>query len=251
MLKETVHALVWAYRHLSGKLLPPELGVIAPCIKPGDICLDIGAHGGTWLVPLSRLVGSTGRVLAVEALPYYARVLGITRRFLRCSNITLHNLAISEDGRSVRMVWKDAKGARLTGRTHIAARGESTDGAVEIAGTTVDALCAGSQGRLSFIKIDIEGAELAALRGGLQTLRRHRPLILSEVVDQHLARYGHGSAEMFNFFEDLDYRPFALHDGRLLSVSSHEAAAHNDIIFAPRESAFAIQALKTLDQRNV
>ncbi len=175
MLKLLAHAATWAYRHRTGKLIPAELSTVAPHIKPGDTCVDVGAHGGAWMVPLSRCVGPAGQVIAVEALPYYAQVLDLTRRLLGCTNAKLHNVAITEDGSSVRMVFKDASGAPLTGRTHIAGRSESADGTVEIAGTTIDALCAGVRGRISFMKIDIEGAELGALRSGLQTLRQHRP----------------------------------------------------------------------------
>jgi FkbM family methyltransferase len=242
LLRETAHALVWAYRHRTGQLEPPELSVMAHWISAGDTCLDIGAHGGAWMVPLSRLVGPQGHVLAVEALPYYARVLGLTRQLLGCTNATLRNLAITEDGRPVRMVWKDASGAPLTGRTHIAGLGETLDGAVEIAGTTLDAICAGVTSRVSFIKIDIEGAELGALRGGLLTLGRHRPLVLSEVVNEHLGRYGYSSSDLFDFFAALEYLPFALHGGRTSPVSLQEAAQYNDLVFAPRESAFAAQA---------
>jgi FkbM family methyltransferase len=165
--------------------------------------------------------------------------LCMTKSWLGCSNTTLHNVAVTEDGRPVKMIWQDPSGTPLTGRTHIASREESANGAPEIAGATIDALCQGVTGRISFLKIDIEGAELGALRGGLSTLRRHRPIVLSEVVDQNLARYGHRSTDIFELFAELQYSPFGLKDGYPTPVGL--ATAYNDIIFAPRESEFATE----------
>lgn len=241
MLKELAHAALWAYRHKTGQLVPTELATIAPWVAEGDTCVDVGAHGGAWLFPLSRMVGPGGAVIGFEALPYYARVLGITRRLLGRTNASILNVAVTEDGSKVRMVWQDPSGALLTGRTHIAGAGESGDSDVEIAGTTLDAACANVAGRISFLKIDIEGAELGALRGGINTLRKHRPIVLSEVVEQHLQRYGHSTPMLFDFFANLDYQPFVLVEGRPISVRSEQAAQFNDVLFVPNGSAFADQ----------
>ena len=241
MYRELAHAAVWSLRHLRGQLTPPELRLFAPIINRGDTCLDIGAHAGSWLFPLGRLVGTTGRVIGFEALPYYARVLRMTKAIVGTSNVVVMNNAVTEDGASVRMIWQDPSGARLTGRTHIAGQGENTAVGVEIAGVTIDAVCTPMPGRISFVKIDVEGAELGALRSGFATLRKHRPIVFSEVVEQHLQRYGHSTPMLFDFFASLDYRPFVLVEGRLTSVRSEQAAQFNDVLFVPNGSAFADQ----------
>jgi len=241
MLKEILHAIVWAYRHKTGQLVPTELATIAPWVQQGDTCIDIGAHGGAWLFPLSRLVGPQGSVVGFEALPYYARVLGMTRRLLGRGNTTVLNLAVTGDGSKVRMVWKDPSGALLTGRTHIAGAGETGDSEVEIAGTTLDAACAKMPGRISFLKIDIEGAELGALRGGERTLKKHRPIVLSEVVEAHLHRYGHTTGMLFAFFEGLGYLPFVLDGAQPRPVRLEEAGKFNDVLFLPNDSPLARQ----------
>lgn len=241
MYKELAHAAVWSLRHLRGQLVPPELGLFAPLVKKGDTCLDIGAHAGAWLLPLGRLVGPTGRVIGFEALPYYARVLRMTKTFVGTPNVAVLNNAVTEDGASVRMIWQDRSGARLTGRTHVAGRGENAAAGVEIEGVTIDAVCMPMPGRISFVKIDIEGAELGALRGGLATLRKHRPIVFSEVVESHLNRYGHTTQMLFSFFEDMDYRPFSVSGGQMLSSTAALASAFNDILFVPAELADSIR----------
>jgi FkbM family methyltransferase len=236
MYKELAHAAVWSVRHLRGQLTPPELALLAPLIQRGDICLDIGAHAGSWLFPLGRLVGPAGRVIGFEALPYYARVLRATKAVVGTSNVSVLNNAVTEDGAPVRMIWQDPAGARLTGRTHIAGQGEKASAGIEIAGVTIDTVCAALAGRISFVKIDIEGAELGALRGGLATLRQHRPIVYSEVVEAHLNRYGHTTQRLFSFFSDIDYRALSVAEGKISSTTAADAAAFNDILFVPAES---------------
>ena len=60
--------------------------------------------------------------------------------------------------------------------------------------------------RLDFVKADIEGWEFALLRGGEQTLRRFRPVLVVELLSQHLARAGDRLDDAFAFLTGLGYR---------------------------------------------
>lgn len=239
MFRELAHAAVWSLRHLRGQLTPPELALLGPFIEKGDTCLDIGAHAGSWMFPLGRLVGPRGSVIGFEALPYYAQVLRMTKVVVGGSNVKVLNNAVTEDGAPVRMIWQDSSGARLTGRTHIAGKGESAGASVEIGGVTIDSVCASLPGRIRFLKIDIEGAELGALRGGQATLRKHQPIVFSEVVEEHLHRYGHTSAMLFTFMQQLEYEAFSVFEGKMSRTSIELASRFNDILFMPSELAAA------------
>ena len=56
-----------------------------------------------------------------------------------------------------------------------------------------------------FIKIDIEGFEMEALRGAEWTLRTHHPVILSELSDPLLRRNGSSSRQVVEFLEKIGY----------------------------------------------
>ncbi|EIM78862.1 FkbM family methyltransferase [Nitritalea halalkaliphila LW7] len=79
----------------------------------------------------------------------------------------------------------------------------------EIVLDTLDAVCK-AQGikRIDFIKIDIEGAELSALKGAEQTLRAHLPTLLLEVNKQACAAAGYTAEELLSFLRELGYRRF-------------------------------------------
>jgi hypothetical protein len=71
------------------------------------------------------------------------------------------------------------------------------------------------EGRAGFIKIDVEGHEQAVLDGAVGTIRRCRPRVLVEVIDQ-LSPGGLKRARAF--FDRLDYRGFFVHEGELKPV---------------------------------
>lgn len=54
MIKNFLHAYVWAKRHKIGLLLPKEVVAIMPYLQKGTSFIDIGAHAGSWSVPLAK-----------------------------------------------------------------------------------------------------------------------------------------------------------------------------------------------------
>ena len=127
--------------------------------EPGDVIVDIGAGRGEDAFAFSRAVGPHGRVLAVEAHPETFLYLRKTCEYNRLENIRVLNLAIS-----------DTRGEVLisTGSDYVAnaLTAEPSAGSYRVHAETLDNLF-DREGiaRVDFLKINIEGAETAALRG--------------------------------------------------------------------------------------
>jgi FkbM family methyltransferase len=100
------------------------------------------------------------------------------------------------------------------------ARPDLDDAGMEVQPTpviTLDGYCAEhGVGQVDFIRMDIEGAELMALRGALTILDRDRPHILLEIHPAMLqARFGASGEAVLDLFRDRGYRMFALDGDRL------------------------------------
>ena len=67
-------------------------------------------------------------------------------------------------------------------------------------------------GRVALVKMDIEGAELKALRGMEGCLRQDRPDLVLEVTDHYLRGLGDSAADLFGFVSGLGYRMWSLPD---------------------------------------
>ena len=192
-------------------LCEPAARAMRMLARPGGVVVDGGANIGLFTVLAATCVGRGGTVVACEPAP-------ATMTLLR-ENVARNGLAWVE----VREVaLADAPG-RLTLRVFDPGSGLSSfapaqgEAAVEVdvEVTTLDALVGGLLDRVTLVKLDVEGAELRALRGAPELLSRARPDFIVELEDGHLARQGGSVAEVQALFEDAGYVAFAIAGARL------------------------------------
>jgi FkbM family methyltransferase len=182
----------------------PDLALVGSLLAPGDIFIDGGAHVGMFTLVAAARVGPAGRVLAFEPAPAARAQL-------------LQNLALS------RFPWVEVSPMALAecpGARHFVAFSNDAWGSSsfapppELAGghaepvetTTLAAAIADlDPARIRLVKLDLEGAEYAALQGAKQLLRDVQPDFLVELEPQHLARQGSSVAEVVGLFESYGY----------------------------------------------
>ena len=88
-----------------------------------------------------------------------------------------------------------------------------TAASVEVETVTIDEFCFGNRIVPTFIKIDIEGYELHALRGAEHTLRHFRPKLLVEMHPMNWPEIGITASEITEFISHLDYQIVPLKNG--------------------------------------
>jgi len=214
---------------------PAELRILTSYLNPSDVVIDIGAHAGLWTIPLSRLVPE-GTVHAFEALPYYAQTLSFVVKMLHRRNVCVHNNAVLNTEKRVDIVWRDTRGNRLTGLTHVKGETESTPDTVTVKGIRLDDSTVTATGRIRFIKLDIEGAEILALEGASALLERNRPLIFMELDDAYCKRYGRRAGDVFSFFDSRSYVGITVsEDGSRDIIPRIQDLQSNDLWFVPNE----------------
>jgi FkbM family methyltransferase len=154
--------------------LKPIIGGLLP---DGGVLLDVGAHVGHWSL---RLAGKASQVYAVEANPETASVL---RRHLAMNdirNVDVVEIAAWDDKTTLRL--DDPMGQVTGGSTRTVPLGEPDDEERDgIPANRLDAVL--SLDRLDLVKLDVEGADLHALRGMSGLLAEHRPALFVECHD--------------------------------------------------------------------
>jgi len=172
----------------------------------GDTFVDGGANIGLFSIAAARRVGPSGKVVAFEP--------GRAVRLRLIKNLALNDLAQIE----VRpfALWSSAGEAPFrifddagAGLNHLSpSPGES--GAVELVTliTLDSALSSSDRRRLTLIKLDLEGAEHAALQGSVDTLREAEPDLIVEVEPRHLERMGSSDQEVVSFLRTRRYDLF-------------------------------------------
>jgi FkbM family methyltransferase len=153
------------HRYLSWN--PVEYAAFRNAVDPGATVLDIGANVGAYSILLGQWVGPAGRVFAFE--PAADAFEGLNRHIdLNRQRDTVQAIQAAvgdRDGTGRLAIAKTAGESRLAG-------GADEGPMVDVPLVTIDTFCRREVAPPAFIKIDVEGAELAALRGARETIRR-------------------------------------------------------------------------------
>lgn len=136
-------------------------------LRPGDTVLDVGAHVGYYSLLSSVFVGDQGEVWAFEPNPQNAGFLRRHVELNRRGNVRVTQAAVAEAEGTARFDFGTGSG------TGYLAEG----GALEVRTVRLDDFCRDHGLRVSAVKIDVEGAEMAVLEGAAETIRRERPTI--------------------------------------------------------------------------
>lgn len=148
----------------------PELRRLADFCPPGSTAVDIGGWYGPWS---RRLARRCAEVVTVEPVPHLADHL---RRTLPPNVRVVQGAATDREGGTVQLWFPEGddgdRGVSSLERRDIHAH------SVDVPSLTIDGL--GLHG-VGFVKMDVDGGEVAALRGAAELLRRDRPALLVEL----------------------------------------------------------------------
>jgi len=148
---------------------PIETKVIKDLIKEGDIVVDAGANIGYYTILLSKAIGPNGKVYAFE--PERSRFDLLTKNIKEnnCNNVVLVNKALSDKEEKIKF-YIDKKDKGLSGILNDSEKYE-----VAVQATTLDNEITES---IDFMKMDIEGSELNALKGATTSLRSCKKMVI-------------------------------------------------------------------------
>lgn len=160
----SVYLRAWKLDMLRGRYEKSTTELFKKIIKPGMIIIDIGAHIGYFTRLFSYLTKSSGHVYAFEADPSNFALL--KKNTLHSKNINIYQFAISDYEGNIDFFHSELK----TG-CHSTIPSSMRHTKLSVAATTLDEIVKKENiNHVDIIKMDIEGGEVAALRGMLNTL---------------------------------------------------------------------------------
>lgn len=175
-------------------------------VKEGDTVFDIGAHIGLFSTIAAQLTGTNGKVLSFEPSNETFKLLLETIRINGNSkNIFPRQAAVGDRSGKVTFFVSPIRGDNSN--SLVSYKNDRELIPVETDLVCVDDIVSSDRTlRPVFMKIDVEGAELDALRGASETIRTIRPHIILAVHPEPIKEKGDSIEAICHFIRSHNYK---------------------------------------------
>jgi FkbM family methyltransferase len=184
-----------------------DTAVLSQFLREGDTFIDVGAHHGSFSVVAAELVGKSGMVVVFEPQQKLATLVQRSLAIAAKSQFQVHTIACSDLTGTLQFYVPQASSgsAGVFPDFSATARHET----FLVSAQPLDEVIAWQDlpGRI-FIKLDVEGSELAFLKGAIATLQAKRPPILLEINPDSLAASGTTGNTLIQQLQQLGYTEF-------------------------------------------
>lgn len=222
-----------------------NVAICAAVCRPGDTILEVGANVGTETVSFADLAGASGRVMAFEPDACNAEAL---RRLVAINgwrHVEVIEAAVSDrDGE----VWFEETPSRAASGIGRVVREGASARAKPVRCVRLDTVPGPNCDRVAAVFMDVEGHEVAVLRGAGELLRAHRPVLVLEASPALLARSGWGLADLTGRLDDAGYVYFRIGRYGFESVDTGGKKAGNWLCL-PEERVALLGAIREVFRR--
>lgn len=160
---------------------PISTKLVSKLLKEGMTCLDIGANIGYYVQLESNLIGSTGKIIAIEPSPENFEYLQKNIKSQKRDNITAYNFAAGDtEGHLNFLIYENASNSGMIVPDGEEPKwpGDIIKVPVKIIDNFLDEL---NIEKIDFLRMDVEGYEFHIFEGMKQTLQNSKPIIQIEV----------------------------------------------------------------------
>jgi FkbM family methyltransferase len=192
------------YKYYEADYEKESFAFIREKVKPGNTVLDIGGHIGLYAAAFGKLVGSSGNVYSFEPTPVTNCLLQKTVAINGLQGIvSVQKEAVSkEEGETFFYVSDDL--ADNSNSLVNYDKPKSVKG-VRVPLVSIDAFRKRIQRKIDFIKIDVEGAELDAVKGAKETLTIDRPACILALHPHQIKSKGDSLEEIWDLVTSYNY----------------------------------------------
>jgi FkbM family methyltransferase len=192
-------------------------------LQPNMVLVDIGANQGEFsLFAASKL--TEGKVISFEPVSKQHGMLTENITLNSFKNIIVNNYGLSDQVASLPIYTslnEDLHSGIHEGLSTLFATGDRVDLEETIDLKIFDIEFENKLEKIDFIKIDIEGSELFALKGMRNHLSRFKPMILIELNDDTFGAANYTVKDVTDYLEEFGYQAYTLFRGK---ITKHEGA---------------------------
>jgi FkbM family methyltransferase len=212
--------LTFTMRRIAGANAEREMKLLDPLCDRTRIGIDVGAKVGMYTY---RIRARSAEVIAFEPIPMFNRML---KAVFEGKRGRIEPYAVSNQrGRATLRMPYDSSGTRQFGRSTIdpanpLEKAVARTDEIEVETRTIDEY---ELANVGFIKIDVEGHEVAVLEGAERTIAANKPNMLIECNDDHQPQ---ATKKLAAWLAAHDYEGYFADGGKLVSIEQYDHAEH-------------------------
>ena len=183
-----------------------ELNMQLQLIHDGDTVFDIGGNIGWYALHIAQ-ARPASMIYTFEPLPWTYNFMMQNLQINGINNIRPNNFGFSNETGEFEFYLDPAISANAS-MVNVAEKENVQMCKCKV--DTLDAYMCKENVKIDFIKCDVEGAELFVFQGGENTLRKHQPIVFTEMLRKWSAKFNYHPNQIIEFFRQLDYEPYVI-----------------------------------------
>jgi FkbM family methyltransferase len=225
-----------------GSYEPVESYLFLSLLNKGDVAVDAGGNIGFYSLMMAEKVGAEGCVHSFEPVPStYLKLKTNVELNPQVSNVRINKNALWNKEEELHFSLS-VKNANNCGGYSASAKDHSIEQVNCQAFTLENYFNVNHLHRLDALKMDIEGAELAALEGASKVLENYRPIVLLEVYRKACEDFGYSPNSLWRIFQKLDYKAYLIgsSDERSGWIDDFSKIEQSNVLLVPSEATHKI-----------
>jgi FkbM family methyltransferase len=211
-----------------------EIDIMKKLLRPGFVCLDVGANVGAYALNMSTEIGKNGMVYAFEPSPETFKVLKENVKSSGLKNIVPHKYAVGDkNGEAILHV------AFQSGLTGIGDTGRGTIvSKISVPMITLDNFVKKeSIDRVDFLKIDVEGFEPAVLKGAQNMLTNSNMKVFTELDQTNTDSNGFDRQDIISWMSSLGYKAWGINreSRKVIPLTTNNQDMVMNVIFSKED----------------
>jgi len=181
-------------------------------MEPGFNIFDIGGNIGWYAINIAKRFPNS-KIFSFEPIPSTYKILNENIQLNEIKNIESFNFGFSDAGGTFAFYLDPS----LSVNASLA--NVSNNEKIKTVNCNVkklDDFIAGNNIRIDFIKCDVEGAEKLVFAGGIEVIKKDKPIIFTEMLRKWTSKFNYHPNDIIKLLGEIDYQCFILHKNKLL-----------------------------------
>jgi len=189
-----------------------ELKMILKLIDENTNVFDVGANIGWISMNIAKHI-KNAEIFAFEPIPKTFGYLNKNIELNGLSNIKTYNFGFSNEEKESEFFYYPEG----SGNASLSNLSESSNVLKTVCSVKrLDDFAVNNNLSVDFIKCDVEGAELFVFQGGLEVLKKDKPIVFTEMLRKWSAKFNYHPMEIVGLFKEIGYRCFTINKENLV-----------------------------------